>query len=64
MNKHCCDDMEYHANFKCDIHKTPFECPDHLILFDNKHIDYGLIVHDGGSSTIEMSFCPWCGKKL
>ncbi|WP_404900450.1 hypothetical protein PV791_04820 [Priestia filamentosa] len=25
---------------------------------------YGLIVHDGGSSTIEMSFCPWCGKKL
>ncbi|MFP3846173.1 MULTISPECIES: DUF6980 family protein [Priestia] len=64
MKKHCCDDMEYHANFKCDIHKTPFECPDHLILFDDKHNDYGLIVHDGGSSTIEMSFCPWCGKKL
>ncbi|MGG1220530.1 hypothetical protein ABE236_24085 [Priestia endophytica] len=64
MKKHCCDDMEYHANFKCDIHKTPFECPDHLILFDKKYNDYGLIVHDGGSSTIEMSFCPWCGKKL
>ncbi|WP_404900555.1 hypothetical protein PV791_05850 [Priestia filamentosa] len=64
MNKHCCDDMEYHANFKCDIHKTPFVCPDHLILFDDKHNDYGLIVHDGGSSTIEISFCPWCGKKL
>ncbi|MCY8235342.1 DUF6980 family protein [Priestia endophytica] len=64
MKKHCCDDMEYHANFKCDIHKTPFECPDHLILFDDKHNDYGLIVHDGGSSTIEMYFCPWCGKKL
>ncbi|MFP7416579.1 DUF6980 family protein [Priestia filamentosa] len=64
MNKHCCDNMEYHANFKCDIHKTPFGCPDHLILFDDKHNDYGLIVHDGGSSTIEMSFCPWCGKKL
>ncbi|MFQ6585107.1 DUF6980 family protein [Priestia megaterium] len=38
------------------MHKTPFECPDHLILFDDKHNDYRLIVHDGGSSTIEMSF--------
>ncbi|WP_375347192.1 hypothetical protein ACEWPB_10470 [Priestia megaterium] len=46
------------------MHKTPFECPDHLILLDDKHNDYRLIVHDGGSSTIEMSFFPWCGKKL
>jgi hypothetical protein len=23
-----------------------------------------MIVHDGGSSFIEISFCPWCGAKL
>ncbi|WP_418789055.1 DUF6980 family protein [Priestia megaterium] len=45
------------------MHKTPFECPNNLILFDDKHNDYRLIVHDGGPSTIEMSFFPWCGKK-
>jgi hypothetical protein len=25
---------------------------------------YGLIVHDGGSSTIQIYFCPWCGERL
>ncbi|WP_439332251.1 DUF6980 family protein [Priestia megaterium] len=34
------------------MHKTPFECPDYLILFDDKHNDYGLIVPDGSSFTI------------
>lgn len=24
--------MDYHANFKCDIHKNPFDCPDKIIL--------------------------------
>ncbi|WP_428977858.1 DUF6980 family protein, partial [Priestia aryabhattai] len=27
MKKHCCDYMNYHANFTCDIHSDPFECP-------------------------------------
>ncbi|WP_412762571.1 DUF6980 family protein [Priestia aryabhattai] len=26
--------------------------------------EYGLIIHDGGSSIIGISFCLWCGKKL
>jgi len=64
MEKHCCDYMEYHANFNCDIHKDPFECPDKLILFNKKDNEYGLIIHDDGSSVIEILFCPWCGEKL
>ena len=36
MKKHCCEDMAYHANFKCDIHGNPFECPDEIIIFDEK----------------------------
>ncbi|MGG3197648.1 DUF6980 family protein [Priestia aryabhattai] len=64
MNKHCCEDMRYHANFNCDIHEDPFECPDKLILFDKRDNEYGLIIHDGGTSVIGILFCPWCGKKL
>ncbi|MBE5099767.1 hypothetical protein IGH99_11360 [Bacillus aryabhattai] len=64
MKKHCCDYMNYHANFTCDIHSDPFDCPDNLILFDKTNKEYGLIIHDGGSSIIGISFCPWCGKKL
>ena len=56
--------MEYHANFKCDIHENPFDCPDNIIVFSEKNRRYGLIIHDGGSSSIEINFCPWCGKKL
>ncbi|WP_436666040.1 DUF6980 family protein [Priestia megaterium] len=22
------------------------------------------MIHDGGSSTIGISFCPWCGAEL
>ncbi|MGE7716378.1 hypothetical protein SAMN04487776_1442 [Priestia megaterium] len=64
MDKYCCEDMKYHANFNCDIHKDPFECPDKLILFDKRDNEYGLIIHDGGTAVIGILFCPWCGKKL
>ncbi|MGF9772950.1 hypothetical protein ABEX30_10920 [Priestia aryabhattai] len=64
MDKHCCEDMKYHANFNCDIHEDPFECPDKLILFNKRDNEYGLIIHDGGTSVIGILFCPWCGKKL
>ena len=64
MKKHCCEDMDYHANFKCDMHSDPFECPDKIIIFDDKDNDYGLIIHDGGSSSISIKFCPWCSSKL
>ncbi|WP_445489601.1 DUF6980 family protein [Niallia sp. 03133] len=64
MKKHCYEDMTYHANFTCDLHNDPYVCPDKLILFNEKEKDYGLIIHDGGSSSIEITFCPWCGARL
>lgn len=64
MKEFCCEYMDYHANFKCDIHKNPYDCPDNIIIFYEKSNDYGIIIHDGGSSRIEINFCPWCGKKL
>jgi hypothetical protein len=64
MNAYCCDSMRYHATYRCAQHPDPFACPDNLIMHDPESGDFGLIIHDGGSSYIRISFCPWCGKSL
>jgi len=64
MAKHCCESMNFWANYKCPEHSNIFECPDNLVTFDSKSKSYGLIIHDGGSSSIEMKFCPWCGANI
>lgn len=64
MKIHCCEDMTYHASFKCEIHENRFECPDKIVIFYEENNDYGLIIHDGGESMISIGFCPWCGSKL
>jgi hypothetical protein len=56
--------MDYWANFKCSEHPDIFACPDNVVLFKPCPRQYGLIVHDGGSSFIEIEFCPWCGSSL
>jgi hypothetical protein len=54
--------MDYDLNKKCEVHLSRSDCPDALINVVRG--GYGLIVHDGGSSVIEISFCPWCGSRL
>ncbi|WP_414648487.1 DUF6980 family protein [Chitinimonas sp.] len=61
---HCCQSMQYFADYHCPDHANPFDCPDQLIVYHAPTRSYGLIVHDGGSSTIEIRFCPWCGTHL
>ncbi|MER2010328.1 MAG: hypothetical protein ABS939_23085 [Psychrobacillus sp.] len=52
------------VNYVCEQHENPFDCPDNLIFYSSKFDEYGIIVHDGSTSFIEISFCPWCGTKL
>jgi hypothetical protein len=54
--------MKYDLEQVCDQHPDRSECPDSFI----EHVrgGYGLIVHNGTSSVIEISFCPWCGASL
>lgn len=59
---YCCGRMEYDLSRKCEVHETRSECPDALIA--EVKGGYGLFVHDGGSSFVEISYCPWCGSKL
>jgi len=61
---HCCESMEQQIAFRCDKHPNPFACPDSLVLYSEQFDEYGIIVHDGGTSLRVISFCPWCGTKL
>lgn len=60
---HCCPRMEQALDFACDQHDSPADCPDTLIRFSPKQ-GYGLWIHDGSRSFVEISFCPWCGSRL
>jgi len=34
------------------------------VVFVSKFREYGLKIIDGGSSYLEINFCPWCGSRL
>jgi len=61
--KICCNRMLENISHACKIHNDPFDCPDHLI-YKSKKNEFGIIIHDGGSSFIKIDYCPWCGKRL
>ncbi|MBR0354669.1 MAG: hypothetical protein IJK35_04810 [Oscillospiraceae bacterium] len=64
MKEICCETMEYWSTNHCPVHDSPFECPDWLVLFDEKSNEYGMIIHDGGQSVVTIHYCPWCGASL
>ena len=62
---HCCASMIEALTHRCEQHaEDPFECPDLLIAYSPTFDEYGLIIHDGGASTLLIEHCPWCGTKL
>jgi hypothetical protein len=61
---HCCERMVAQVEMVCEAHPNPLDCPDALVSYSDKFDEYGLIVHDGGSSSIQIPFCPFCGAKL
>jgi hypothetical protein len=56
--------MQAQAEFVCSVHVKPEDCPDALISYSETFREYGLFIHDGGSSSQMISFCPWCGASL
>lgn len=59
----CCKMLRSQLNWKCPDHSIPSDCPDALVGRMNTK-RYGLYIHDGGDSYIQIHFCPWCGAKL
>ncbi|WP_442818710.1 DUF6980 family protein [Streptomyces sp. NBC_01320] len=64
MTHHCCEEMTSQVSWHCDRHDDPSSCPDALVGFTAKFQEYGLFIHDGGTSRIGIVFCPWCGQRL
>ena len=62
--KFCCDQMKEVVEYVCETHADPYDCPDNLVDYTSKYDEYGIIVHDGGSTKQAISYCPWCGTKL
>jgi len=62
--KHCCDQIERSSTLNCDQHTDEYTCPDVLIDYSEVFDEYGLIIHDGGCSSMEIQYCPFCGTKL
>lgn len=52
-----CDKLQLYSSENFDNADTP-------IFFSRKFDEYGLKVLDGGSSSILITHCPWCGQKL
>jgi len=62
--KHCCAVLETEVTWNCNEHSDPFDCPDHTVYYSSEFNEYGILIHDGGSSYSVIHFCPWCGTKL
>lgn len=64
MATHCCDQMTRQVELVCDRHPDRHDCPDCLIEYSPELREYGLLIHDGGTSSLTILFCPWCGSHL
>ena len=62
--QYCCEMMKDNSEFTCTKCKDMFECPDTLIYHNSQEKEYGIIIHDGGTSFMEIQYCPWCGTEL
>jgi hypothetical protein len=61
----CCVQMGQQLAITCPHHKSRHDCPDVLIVKSSGSITgFGLSIKDGGASSIEFYFCPFCGTDL
>ena len=51
----CCEMMKYFLN-----NNEPYR----IIQYSNRSDEYGIVIYDGGNSSIIINYCPWCGKEL
>lgn len=63
VDKICCGRMADQVCYTCNDHPDAFDCPD-LVVTIMSDGTYGLLIHDGGRSFLEIIRCPWCGSYL
>jgi hypothetical protein len=63
---HCCEMMTFQVRRlgQCTKGCTgAHDCPDCLVTCATDD-SYGLLIHDGGASFVQIAYCPWCGTQL
>lgn len=60
----CCNEMGRQLKRACGVHPDRWDCPDCVITYSQSRGTFGLMIHDGGTSSYHISFCPWCGMRL
>lgn len=65
LREFCCEDMAFHALHRCGECESHGRgvCPD-AIVCSSPHGLFGIPIHDGGSSFVQIFFCPWCAQDL
>ena len=53
--KPCCEDMRRQLTFRCEDHEDLSNCPDSLVVYSENSGQFGIRVHDGGSSSNSYS---------
>jgi hypothetical protein len=59
----CCPGMQRELDRRCPEHPDRSDCGD-MVVHKTVRGEYGLMIHDGGSSFYGISFCPWCGARI
>ncbi|HZV68682.1 MAG TPA: hypothetical protein VFG10_04030 [Saprospiraceae bacterium] len=61
--KHCCLMMALQIS---QPNTMPDGKDDHDIIMNYNEIfdEYGIPIYDGGTSVLQIMYCPWCGNKL
>jgi len=62
MDEHCCEDMRREAARVCEQHADRFDCPDCLVHYSPKFREYGLIIHDAGTSFLASNSARGAGR--
>ena len=63
-SKFCCLNMadRIFESFDCN---GEFKLDDvDVVMRKWEDCTYGIPIHDGGNSIVEIHYCPWCGSKL
>jgi hypothetical protein len=56
--------MEYHVSASFDQKGRIKHDEVDVVMNRWKNGTYGIPIHDGGTSVIRISYCPWCGQHL
>ncbi len=64
MSAFCCETMRRQVEWTCAVHPDRWDCPDCIVTRSPRTGAFGLMIHDGGTASIRIHFCPWCGIRL